>query len=213
MLINAQRNNQTWIEELKSSGQTREDAVSDLRQIIKGGLPYALSKWLSPDDPGFEALIEETTQDTLVRVLDKIDTFQGKSKFTTWVYKIAVRIALSELRRMRWRDVSLDELIEESDPRGVAKITADKAPDPDLTTEQRDLLDRIWQILEQELTEKQSQALIAIALQGIPLEELAIKMNTERNALYKLLHDARLRLKKRLAEQDLTPAEILAAFE
>ena len=69
-------------------------------------MPFALSKWLPSGDPGFDALAEETTQETLVRVMDKIDTFRGQSKITTWVYKIAVHIALSELRCHRWRDVS-----------------------------------------------------------------------------------------------------------
>lgn len=208
-----ERDNQTWIADLGASGQRREQALADLRVIIRSGLPYAVSKWLSPTEPGFESLVEEATQETLLKVLDKIDTFRGQSKFTTWVYKIAVRVALSDLRRHRWRDVSLDELAEKPESPLSSTVMASNAPDPELSTEQKDLMERVWKILHEELTEKQSRAILAIINHGIPLDELAAKMGMERNALYKLLHDARIRLKKRLAEQGLTPTEILATFE
>ena len=207
------RDNPTWIADLKSSGQRRENALAELREIVKNGLPYGLSRWLSPSDPGFDSLIEEATQETLLRVLEKLDTFRGQSKFTTWVYKIAVRIALSDLRRHRWRDISLDELVEKPESLSISGLMSGKEPGPELTAEQRDLMERILKILQQELTERQSQAIIAITMHGIPLDELANKMNMERNALYKLIHDARIRLKNRLAEQGLTPADILATFE
>ena len=98
------RTNETWLADLRDNGQARELALEDLRAIIQKGLPFALSRWLSPDQPQFNALVEEVTQETLLRVLDQLDTFEGRSQFTTWVHKIAVRIALTELRRKRWRD-------------------------------------------------------------------------------------------------------------
>ncbi len=207
------RDNSTWLADLTSMGQRRESALADLREIVRNGLPYALSRWLRPSDPGSDSLIQEATQETLLRVLEKLDTFRGQSKFTTWVYKIAVRIALSDLRRHRWRDVSLDELVEKTELLSITGLMSGKEPDPELTAEKKDLMEKILKIVQQELTEKQSQAIIAITMHGIPLDELANKMNMERNALYKLLHDARIRLKSRLAEQGLTPAEILATFE
>ena len=106
----SKRTNEQWLTDLQTSGAIRDDALADLREIIIAGLPYALSKWLSTGDPKFEALIEEAAQDTLLRVLDKLDTFEGRSQFTTWVHKIAVRMALTELRRRKWRDVSLEGL-------------------------------------------------------------------------------------------------------
>ncbi len=109
------RTNEAWLTDLRSSGPERDAALEDLRLIIEKGLPYALSRWLSPDLPQFSALIDEVTQETLLRVLDQLDTFEGRSQFTTWVHKIAVRIALTELRRKRWRDTSLDELTENED--------------------------------------------------------------------------------------------------
>lgn len=75
------------------------------------------------------------------------------------------------------------------------------------------MLNRVRRILEEELTPKQRQALVMLGLQDIPMEEAAKRMKTNRNALYKLLHDARLRLKKRLATEDLSPQDVLTAFE
>ena len=77
------RTNEQWLAELRASGLERETALEDLRAVIQKGLPYALSRWLSPDQPQFNALVEEVTQETLLRVLDQLGTFEGRSQFTT----------------------------------------------------------------------------------------------------------------------------------
>lgn len=77
------RDNRTWLSDLRSNGARREAALADLRRIIQHGLPYALSRWLPPSDPLFLPLVEEVTQETLLRVLDQLDTFEGRSMFTT----------------------------------------------------------------------------------------------------------------------------------
>jgi RNA polymerase sigma factor (sigma-70 family) len=207
------RSNDSWISDLRANGAVREAALADLGETIRRGLPYALSRWVSPDDPLFAPLIEEVTQDTLVRVLDQLDTFQGWSLFTTWAQKIAVRIALTELRRKRWQDSSLDEMLDAERPTAAAALLADDAPGPDAIAEQADMVSRVRRILEEDLTPRQRQALILLGIQDIPLEEAARRLNTNRNALYKLLHDARLRLKRRLKAEGLSAREILATFE
>jgi RNA polymerase sigma-70 factor (ECF subfamily) len=177
------------------------------------GLPYALSKWLKPSDPQFESLSEEAAQDTLLRVLDSLHSFEGRSKFTTWVHKIAVRIALTELRRKRWRDVSLDQLTEDAPGEGPRGILAAHEAGPDVVAEQSDMIEHLQRVISEELTDKQREALIATRIHGMPMEEVARRMGTNRNALYKLLHDARQRLKSRLEEEGLSPEDVLAAFE
>ena len=208
------RNNEEWIADLKSDGEQKEAALADLRSVIASGLPYALSNYLSPDNPQFHSLAEEVTQDTLLRVLDHLDSFEGRSRFTTWVHKIAVRIALTELRRRRWRDFSLDSLVEENED-GVSfpSLMIDPSPNPDTLTQQSDMMMRIGRLINEELTDKQRQAMVATAIEGVPLEEVARRMNMKRNALYKLLHDARLRLKKRLANEGLSVEDVWAAFD
>ena len=207
------RTNEQWIEHLRNEGENRETALADLRQIILRGLPYALNKWLPTSDPRFAPLAEEVAQDTLLRVLDRLDTFEGRSQFTTWVHKIAIRIALTELRRKRWENFSLDDLVDgEENPPFVQLMVDPNASTPEQIVEGADLMQSVQRIMLEELTVKQRQAMVAIAIQGVPLEEVARRMGTNRNALYKLMYDTRLRLKRRLAQEGLTPEDILAAF-
>ena len=127
----ATRTNEAWLSDLRADGEIRSAAIEDLRAIIRKGLPYALSRWLSPDQPQFNSLVEEVTQETLLRVLDQLGTFEGRSQFTTWVHKIAIRIAITELRRKRWRDSSLDELTENEDAPPPTGLLADPQASPE----------------------------------------------------------------------------------
>jgi len=209
----ATRTNEAWLSDLGAEGETKSAAIEDLRAIIQKGLPYALSRWLSPDQPQFNSLVEEVTQETLLRVLDQLHTFEGRSQFTTWVHKIAVRIALTELRRKRWRDSSLDELTENEDIPPPSGLLADPHASPETSAERADMLERVRRIIDEELTERQRQALLLLGVQDMPMEEAARKLKTNRNALYKLLHDARLRLRTRLATEEIAPHEVLSLFE
>jgi len=208
-----QRTNAQWLSDLHATGPEQEAALADLRLIILKGLLYALQNWLSPDDPHFTALTEEVAQETLLRVLAHLDSFEGRSQFTTWTHKIAVRVALTELRRRKWREVSLESLLEsgtnDAEPRRIASST----PSPERVVEKAELLEHVRRIINDELTDRQRLAMTAVVLKGMPLEEVARRMGAERNALYKLLHDARLRLKRRLAREGLMIGEMLAVFE
>jgi RNA polymerase sigma-70 factor (ECF subfamily) len=184
-----------------------------LREILVRGLRHGLRTWLEPDSPSLESLVQETAQEAVLRILAHFDKFEGRSRFTTWAHKVAIRIALTELRRKEWRNVSLDQMLEseESEPR--ERWLADPAAGPELTAEQNDLLGRLSQIMQEELTPRQMSLMQAVALRGVPLEALAQKMGVERNALYKLMHDARLKLKRRLAREGLSPADLLQTYE
>jgi len=207
------RTNEEWLRDLQSTGEAREAALADLRTVIAGGLPYALSHWVPSSDPQFEPLVEEVTQETLLRILDRLHTFEGRSQFTTWAHKIAIRIALSELRRKRWRDSSLEELVENEENPAPESLLADPTVGPDVAAERSDMVARVRRVLNEELTERQREALILLGVQNLPMEDVARRLKTNRNALYKLLHDARLRLKRRLKNEGLTAQEVLTAFE
>jgi len=209
----AKRTNEQWLSDLRADASRRETALADLRADIMYGLPYALRDWLSPNDPRFAALAEEVTQETLMRALNHLDSFEGRSQFTTWVHKIAARVALTELRRRHWKDVSLDSLLESGEGERTPRATADHEPEPEVTAEQADLLEHLQRMMMEELTAKQLRAMMAVGVKAMPLEEAARRLGMKRNALYKLLHDARLRLKRRLAREGLSAAELLAAFE
>ena len=203
-----ERSNAEWIADLSEPGPQRDAALTDLRALLVRGLGYALADRADVR----EADIEDFAQDALLRILDNLGTFRGESRFTTWAQKIAVRVAFTELRRRRWRDVSLDEITATADGNFIPDMLADPSASPEQQAIQRTLLDKLQQIIAEELTDKQRQALVAVRIHGMPLEEVARRMDTNRNALYKLLHDARQRLKKRMMDEGLSPQDVLAAF-
>jgi RNA polymerase sigma-70 factor (ECF subfamily) len=208
----AERTNEEWISAL--SGDKPDTALTDLRAILVRGLGSALSSYDNVSD----ADVEDFAQDALLKILDNIDSFRGESRFTTWAQKIAVRVALSELRRLRWRDWSLERVSEgssEDDPGSeyTPSLLADPNASPEEQAVQNTLLDVVNRTIAEKLTERQRIALVAVGFQGVPLDEVAVRLGTNRNALYKLLHDARKRLKTELAASGLPLDEIVASFE
>jgi RNA polymerase sigma-70 factor (ECF subfamily) len=183
-------------------------ALNDLRELLVRGLGYALAKYQSVT----EAHIEDFAQDALLKILDALDTFRGEARFTTWANKIAVHVAFTELRRRRWSDVSLEQMIEMPDGDIIPRTWVDPEADTEQQALQRELLEVVRQVIAEELTDRQRQALVAARIQGVPLAELARRMDTNRNALYKLLFDARQRLQRRLLSKGLSKDDILAAF-
>ncbi|MBA3074700.1 MAG: RNA polymerase sigma factor [Anaerolineae bacterium] len=209
----ANRTNEEWLTGLRSTGEYQETALADLTQIIISGLPYALTKWIQQDDPRFSSLAEEVAQETLLRVMDRLDSFEGRSQFTTWVYTIAVRVALTELRRAKWKETSLDQLMEGKDNGDEPREIPDLGVNIEGSLEKREMMSMIQKTMSEQLTEKQRTALMAVAIHGMPLEEVARRMGTERNALYKLLHDARIKLKHQMQKMGVSPEELFAVFE
>ena len=204
----AERNNQEWINHLSHPGPERDDALEDLRTILVRGLGYALSKYRNVT----EADVEDFVQDAILKILDALDTFRGESRFTTWAQKIAVHVAFTELRRRRWRDVSLDEMTQTDDGDLIPKSWVDPSANTEQQAIQHDIIETMRQVIEEELTDRQRQALIAVRINGVPLAEVARRMGTNRNALYKLLFDARKRLQARMLSKGLSAEDILAAF-
>jgi RNA polymerase sigma-70 factor (ECF subfamily) len=205
--------NAEWLEALESPGSAKNEALARLRTLLVNGLKRGLSGWRGTIGPEFDDLAEDFAQDALIKILDNLDTFRGESQFTTWAHKIAVRVALTELRRKRWKDVSLDGLLEAGGEGAGSRLEAGSEAGPEKAAEQTDLLQHVKRIIMNELSKKQKTAMVAVGMKGMPLEEVAKRMGMTRNALYKLLHDARVRLKRRLAKEGLTPSEVLATFE
>jgi RNA polymerase sigma-70 factor (ECF subfamily) len=201
------RTSEEWLSDLRGEGQ--DEALSDLRALLKRGLTYALSGRPNVD----EGSIEDFCQDALLKILDKLDTFRGESQFTTWAQKVAVYTALTELRRRRWRDVSLNGIVESREGDDSLAILTDSTAGPEQETAQGMLITMLQRLIREELTDKQRQAMTAAVFKGMPLDEVARRMGTNRNALYKLMHDARKRLKKRMLAEGLSAQDVLAAFD
>ena len=123
------RTNEEWLKDLR--GENKDSAIEDLRKVLKKGLLYSLSSRISTD---LEAHVEDFTQDAILRILDKMDTFRGESKFTTWAQKVAVRVAFTEMRRQRWKDISLEDLLPEDSGDFTPLVLSDPSPNPEKQT-------------------------------------------------------------------------------
>jgi RNA polymerase sigma factor (sigma-70 family) len=196
-----ERSNDQWLAALR--GPNRDEALAELRVVLMRGLRAALSGQGSR----VESSVEDFAQEALIKILDNLDSFRGECRFTTWAQKICVRTAFAEMRRSRWRDVSLDEVISRTEE----SAAADPQLDPERAATQTMIMEKFRRFIDEELTDRQRTALLA-ALGGMPLEAVADRMNTNRNALYKLLHDARKRLRRRMSAEMLSPQDVLGAF-
>jgi len=141
----------------------------------------------------------EAADDALMSVLARLDDYRGASRFTTWAYKFALLEAAVKLRKRAWqgREIPLE-------PETWSLFTS-AGLGPDAETEQSELLETIQRGITDMLTPHQRQVLVALTLNDVPIDVLADRLNTNRGALYKTLHDARRKLRAHLAERGLVP--------
>jgi RNA polymerase sigma-70 factor (ECF subfamily) len=214
----AERSNEAWVAELRGTPDQQQQAIAELRQRLQRSLYYYLSqersdlRSLAPTE--LQEMAEDLAQDATLRVMANLDYFRGESRFTTWANKIAIRLAISDLRRARYKDFSLDELtaVGEFLP-AEANLVSEAPPNPETAAEREDVRAKIEQAFRDALSERQYQALVAVTLQNIPMDIVAEQMGTNRNALYKLIHDARRKLRDHLAEQGISIDYVLRLFE
>ena len=185
----SERDDEAWVRDLGSPGAEQEAALSSLGAMLLAGLRASRVGRECRDD----GLLEDAVQNALVLILRKLTTYSHQARFLTWATTVAVHSALTETRRRRWADVSLDEAASSAAPF--------EASDPSPTVEARsarsELLGRLDELIRNELTEKQRTVILA-ELNGCPLEEIARRLGANKNAVYKLSHDARRSLKAKL---------------
>jgi RNA polymerase sigma-70 factor (ECF subfamily) len=202
------RSNEQWLAELR--GPERDQALADLRAVLVRGLRVSLAGRVRQ---GLNEAAEDFAQEALIKIMGNLDTFRGESRFTTWAQKIAVMTASTELRRKRWRDVSLQEVLDRYGTHsGESDRLADEQPTPEELTMRSTMVATVRRFVDQELTDKQREAIVAVMFEGMPLEEAAKRMGTNRGALYKLMHDARRRLKKRMEAEGLSAQDVLGSI-
>lgn len=200
----SERTNEQWLSDLTGAQASQAAALHDLRQWLARRLFFYLrsrSDLDRLDDSEIRDLAEDFVQEALLQIRAKLEQFEGRSKFTTWAGKIAVHQALGELRRARWRDFSLDSLVGESDFTPAFLVQESDPDAPDRAAERAESMRAVAEVINEELTERQRAALVALTVEGVPMDVVADRLGTNRNALYKLLHDARKRLRARLEER------------
>lgn len=207
----AGRSNAQWVADLRAGGRARDAAIADLRRILVAGLRRGLLRQIRAAGREFDTQAEDFVQEALLKIIDQLGTFRGDSQFTTWAHKIAVRVALTELRRKRWQDVSLDALA--ASPAEIRPLEfPDPAPGPAQAADKKAVTALLRRYIDNELTDRQRRALLAVGVYGMPLEEVARRMGSTRNAMYKLLHDARRNLQRKLTADGFNREQLLRVF-
>jgi RNA polymerase sigma-70 factor, ECF subfamily len=188
-----------WLRSLRASGAERDDAVARLHALLLRAARFEVAR-RRPTLPHLRGnelddIALEAADDALMSVLSRLDDFRGESRFTTWVYKFALLEAAVKLRRRAWqgREVPLE-------PETWSLFGSD-ALEPDEQAEQSELLRAVQTGINEVLTPHQRRVLVALALNGVPIDVLAERLSTTRGALYKTLHDARRKLREHLGEE------------
>jgi RNA polymerase sigma-70 factor (ECF subfamily) len=185
-----------WLDALRADGHERDDAITRLHELLLRAARFELARRraattrLRGDE--VDDLAVHSAGDALVAVLRKLDEFRGQSQFTTWAYKFAILEAAVSVRRRAWQEKEIP-LAPEAWPQ-----FADGRLLPEAEAEQHALLDEIRNAIEDELTAHQREVLVAVALNGVPIDVLAERLDTTRGAVYKTIHDARHKLRASL---------------
>ena len=212
------RTNEEWLSDLRAEGETQEAAIADLRQLLLRAVLFFFSR--NPGDFGGLARedilqrAEDCAQEALIAILNHLADFRGDSKFTTWAYKFAINIALMTARRERWKNISLDQFSSSDDDTLFEWLQQDKSPRlaPDRSVLQGEIGSLIREAIEHDLTDKQREVLILMVFHEVPMDEVVRRLGTNRNAIYKMLHDARSKLKRSLQARGFEVSETLALF-
>jgi RNA polymerase sigma-70 factor (ECF subfamily) len=173
--------------------------------VLVGGLRRILSARGVSDD-----LCEDFAQEALLRIRERLAAFRGESRFITWALSIATRIAFDDLRHKRWKDVSFEAASADARAPLAFEPRTDPAQEKSLVRER--VLSELRVAIENKLTDKQRSVLIA-ELNGMPHAEIASALGMNRNALYKLSHDARKRVKFHLEAVGISAVDVLWVFE
>lgn len=200
---NSYQTNEEWISAIKPPPE--EAAVQQLRAYLVKGLKASLYKYV---DRELDDFVEDIAQDSVLKILDKHDTFRGDSKFTTWAMKIAVREGYSELRKKRYEDISLEQYSSYNPDEKKAVEIEHQQAGPDQMAHESILVKKVMVMMEEELTEKQKKVIQLLMIDQIPMTVVSGMMDSNRNAIYKLVHDARMKLKNRLETEGINPEEI-----
>jgi RNA polymerase sigma-70 factor (ECF subfamily) len=185
-----------WITSLRAEGAVREEALAKLHALLLGAARFEVSR-RRPTLPHLrgnelEDIANEAADDALMSVLRRLEDFRGASRFTTWVYKFALLEAAVKLRRRAWqgREIPIE-------PESWA-VLASASVAPDEEAVQAELLTALRGAIQEVLSPHQRDVLVALALNGVPIDVLAERIGTTRGALYKTLHDARRKLRRHL---------------
>jgi RNA polymerase sigma-70 factor (ECF subfamily) len=185
---------ENWVEDLSTAGPRQDHAMERLHQMMLRASRHQVRRMRSTlagiGDERLDEIANQAADEAMMAVLAKLPTFEGRSRFTTWAYKFAILQSATEVRRFAWqhREVELDD---------DAQLQA-HGPSPASYAEASDLASAVRNAIDMALTPHQRRVTIALLVDDVPIDVLAQRLGTNRNALYKTVHDARTRLRANL---------------
>ncbi len=191
-----------WLHDLRAEGAVKDQAVAGLHALLVRAARFEVARrratlpHLRGND--LDDIANQAADDALMSVLRRLDDFRGASRFTTWVYKFALLEAAVKLRKRAWQGRELPLEPE------TWSLFASTGLEPDAEVEQSELLTTLQGAIDEVLTPHQRRVLVALAVNGVPIDVLAERLSTTRGALYKTLHDARRKLRADLDGRGLS---------
>jgi RNA polymerase sigma-70 factor, ECF subfamily len=191
------RESRRWLEQLRVGHPEHNNTVRNLHDLLRRAAGYELARRRAQlhavSGPEFEDLAQQAADDSLVKLLERLDEFRGLSRFTTWAYKFVIFEVSDKVARHAWR----------RQPPAFEELTWDQVPDrlagrPDDRLDQQAQL-RVLSDAIGALSDRQRKVFVAIALNGTPVDVVAEKLDSSPNAIYKNLFDARRSLRMRMA--------------
>lgn len=187
-----------WISRLSGQGRAYDEAVAQLHELLLRAARSQVGRMRETAVIGAvrrEEIVHSAADEATMSVLSKLDTFEGRSAFTTWAYKFGILQAATEVRRAAWRDreINLDDVPEQQQK---------TSPSPETYAEGHDLAQAVRDGLRDALTPHQRRVAVAVLIDDVPIDVLAERLGVNRNALYKTLHEARQRLRAHLTARD-----------
>jgi RNA polymerase sigma-70 factor, ECF subfamily len=185
-----------WVDDLAGDGPRRERAIEALHALLLRAARFEVDRRraaISLPRSDHDDLAQQSADDALVAILGKLGDFRGESRFTTWAYKFALLEAASKVRRRAWQEREVPLAAE-----GLALIADDRST-PQRDAETSELYAALRVAIHRDLSRHQRDVLVATTLNDVPIDVLAERLETTRGALYKTVHDARLKLRAALA--------------
>jgi RNA polymerase sigma-70 factor (ECF subfamily) len=187
-----------WVEHLHRDHPRHDQAAARLHDVLQRAAHHELHRRRGRLDglsgPELDDVAQQCADDAMVKILARLDDFEGRSRFTTWAYKFVIFEVSGKVARHAWQrhPPSAQELTWEHLPDRLA-------PRPGEQAERREQLSALTTAIREDLTPRQREVFVAIALNDVPIDVLAVQLQSNRNALYKNLFDARRTLRASLA--------------
>lgn len=211
------RTTEAWLYALQQTGVEQAAALEELHDyLFRSVLLYLRDQrrdlaYLSTVE--LRQMADDFAQDAVLAIQANLDSFNGRSKFTTWAYRFVINAAASELRRRYYRERLSWEEVAEWETGVFQSIANSEEYDPETATDRERFLDELLTLIRTELNERQRFAILAVHFEERSIQETAEQLDTTPNTVYKMLHDARKKIRAQLLARYVSEGDILALFE